>query len=183
MKGIDEELCLSIDDDEYDVDDAERRELLWSKTQEDYIIKIKLNCKLQSEKHYRTGKKQQKLYDILSIPPIILPIIMSGLTDVSKEFPLVNTFCFITVGVLSAMNSFLNLGKNSQENFDYESKFTELVNEINLELVKPKKYRIACDVFLERVTLKYNQLVKDEPLTVSISKKLDDFDSRPPTVK
>ena len=168
MENISEDMRLSIDD-------VDRTELMWMDNQEYYINNIKLECKLQSEKHYRTGKQQIKLFNILSIPPIILPIIMSGLTDVFKDYPLVNTFCFITVGVLSALNSFLNLGKLAQENFEYESKFTELVNDINLELVKPKKYRIACDVFLERITLKYNQMVKDEPLTISISKKIEDF--------
>ena len=167
-----------ISSDEHRVSiDINREEMLWSAHQEMYIKKIKVDCKFRARGHKLTYKKQRRLYNILSIPPIIVPIIMSGLTNYTNTIFLFNSFCFIIIGVFSALNSFLDYGRQSQENIDFESKYLSLVSDINLEFSKPKKFRVPVDVFLERTTIVYNQLNKEEPLSISISKIQEDYNT------
>lgn len=77
--------------------------------------------------------------------------------------PFIITCLMLIVGILVGINTFFNFGKQRQSHFEFAGKYAELSLEIGVELCKPKKNRIACDVFLERMSSKFNQLNNNAP--------------------
>jgi len=54
-------------------------------------------------------------------------------------------------GLFSGIGMFFNFGKKEHTHFEYANKFFELSNEIESELSKPKRMRVACDVYMEKI--------------------------------
>ena len=63
-------------------DDMNRKELLWEKREEIVLYKWCEDCKIRSINHYDKGKCNKILYSILGIPPIIIPIVLGGVSSV-----------------------------------------------------------------------------------------------------
>jgi hypothetical protein len=66
-------------------------------------------------------------------------------------------------GLFSGISMFFNFGKKTELHSNYSNKYFELANEIDSELIKPKRFRVACDVYMERTKLRYNSLCKHSP--------------------
>ena len=145
-------------------DDPLRKELLWEQREEIFLQKIVEDCKKQSKLHRRKGKKFKKLYTGFGIPSTLLPIILSGLTEQLNMYPLVHSLVMITSGILTGVSTFMNFGRKYEEHFNYEAKYGGLAGDISTELCKPKSFRVACDVYLERVRLLYGNLNSNAPL-------------------
>ena len=64
----------------------------------------------------------------------------------------------LLASVSSALNTFLDWGRRSQQHCDYAGRYGELKNEIDSQLCRPKDGRVACDVMLERVKERYSHL-------------------------
>lgn len=69
----------------------------------------------------------------------------------------------MTAGLFSGVGMFFNFCKKQVEHNTYANKFFKLVTEVESELAKPKKNRIACDVYIEKVKNEYNSLVLSSP--------------------
>lgn len=70
----------------------------------------------------------------------------------------------MVIGILSGINTFFNYGKKENLHNQYQGLYDELACFIQHELVKPKKYRIACDVFLEKINNKMSNLNNHAPI-------------------
>ena len=144
-------------------DDPNRREMLWEPREEQYLKKIILECDSQSRLHRRKGKLFKKLYMTFGVPSILIPIVLSGITEEIKHHPLLNSMLLMSAGIISGISGFFNFGRKYQEHFEFENKYSGLSQEIENELTKPKKNRVAVDVYLERVRLKYCNLNNHAP--------------------
>jgi hypothetical protein len=139
-------------------DDDNRKELLWELREEELLEKWKDEMYDNSKLHRNSGKKYKNLYAIFGVPATLIPIIMSGLTAPLEDYPLTQSLLMITTGTLVGISTFFNLGKRFAKHFEYENRYDELAREIEKELKKPKRHRLACDVYMERVYLKYSGL-------------------------
>lgn len=156
-------------------DDDNRKELLWEHREEELLEKWKDEMYDNSKLHRKSGKKYKKLYVIFGVPATLIPIIMSGLTVPLEDYPLTQSLLMITTGILVGISTFFNLGKRFAQHFEYENRYGELAREIEKELKKPKRHRLACDVYMERVYLKYSGLNARAPVVGSpkqISRKI-----------
>ena len=144
-------------------DDPNRREMLWEAREEDYFKKIIDECNQQGKLHRRKGKLFKKLYMTFGVPTILIPIILSGITEEIKHRPLLNSMLLMSTGIISGISGFFNFGRKYQEHFDFENKYNGLSQEIETELTKPKKNRVAVDIYLERIRLKYSNLNNHAP--------------------
>jgi hypothetical protein len=126
--------------------DCDRSELLWQRREEDLIQKWRKHCIVESKLHGEKARRVKKHYTALSIPAIILPLILSGFSPLLQSFPLVNGITLMVVGVLTGLNSFLNLGKKTQCHFQYESLYGDLALEIEAEICRPKAFRVATTI-------------------------------------
>ncbi len=145
------------------LDDSNRQELLWETREETLLLSIQNKCDRQSDWHEKAGYSKKRLYVLFGIPTTIIPLVTASLTQMKGVDPLVITCLMLVVGILTGVNTFFNFGKQRQSHFEFAGKYQELSLEIGVELCKPKKNRIACDVFLERMSSKFNQLNNNAP--------------------
>ena len=145
-------------------DDETRKELLWETREEILLKKWKDEMYANSKQHRKNGKKFKKLYAIFGVPATLIPIVMSGLTNQLENYPLAQSLLMITTGTLVGISTFFNLGKKFAQHFEYEHRYDELAREIEKELQKPKRNRLACDVYMEKVYMKYCSLNARAPV-------------------
>jgi hypothetical protein len=146
------------------LDDPERRELLWEKREETLLHKWQENMIEASKSHFKKAGRLKKLYRCFGLPATLIPISLSGLTGNIQLDPLAVAILLFLSGVLMGVSTFLNFGQKSQMHYDYSTQYNELSKEIEMEICKPKRNRIPCDVFLERVRLKLQYLDASAPV-------------------
>ena len=149
---------------------------MWERREGNFLHNIIVDCNTQSKLHRRKGKLFKKLYTIFGVPTMLIPVVLSGLTDQLHEYKLTQSLLMIATGVLSGISQFFNFGRKYQQHFDFENKYSGLAGDIETELVKPKAFRIACDVYLEKIRLLYSNLndnapLVDDPTVSSVKKK------------
>ena len=141
-----------------------RKELLWEKREELVLKKWVENMRVQAKKHYIAGKKFKKIHEILMFPSIIIPVICSGLSPILQPYIYVSTGLMLSIGILNGISGFLNPSSKKEKHLSYVGLYNELVLDIEKELCKPKTMRIACDVYLEHISLKEINLDLSAPL-------------------
>ena len=155
---------IKIDIESESSEDKEREEQPWDTKSELFIVDIKLSCDQISKMFNSASRRSKKKYNLFAIPTIILPLICSVVINrLDKNKDIINSVLLCIIGILNGLNTFFNYGKKCMEYNEYSGKYNELANIISVELSKQKKYRIDLDVFLERVTLKKQQLDSSAP--------------------
>ena len=101
------------------------------------------DCKDRSNKHEVKGKKNKIKFALFGIPSIMIPVILGGVSSIVPCHSLVYTLGMMMTGLFGGIGMFFNFGKKEQSHFEYMNKFFELANEIEAELSKPKRMRIA----------------------------------------
>jgi hypothetical protein len=139
-------------------DDPLRKELLWQNREEKLLLKWCDNIKQKAIKHKAKALNNKKLYHIISIPVIIIPLVIGGINGLVDIAPITFSLCMIFSSILAGVNTFFNFSKKSTLHFEFESKYNELHVSIEKELSIPKIHRTAADVFLERIQQTYNHL-------------------------
>ena len=146
-------------------DDVKNRSvMLWTTKIEDYLIDVKNKAKNKSIEHNKHYKKYKIFFYSINIPEAILLFILSTMTTNFKtdNEELTNTIT-IVAGILSLINSFVDPGKLNTEHLHYKNLYDELIQEIEIELVKSKTLRKDADLFLESINSSYNNLSAKEP--------------------
>lgn len=145
------------------LDDEQRKELLWEKREEELIMKWIDDCKIRSDKHSQKAKEYKIKYACIGLPSILIPIVLGGLSPIVPCHTLEYSLVLMSSGLFSGVGMFFNFGKKEVEHNTYANKFFKLVNEVDAELSKPKRHRIACDVYMEKVKNEYHSLVLSSP--------------------
>ena len=146
-------------------DDAKNRSImLWSAKIENYLLDIKNKSKNKSIEHNKHYKKYKIFFYSINIPEAILLFILGTMTTNFKtdNEELTNTIT-ILAGVLSLINSFVDPGKLNTEHLHYKNLYEELIQEIEIELVKSKSLRKDAELFLTTINSTYNNLNNKEP--------------------
>ena len=132
-------------------DDENRKELPWESREERIIQKWAKDCKRRSIYHTVKAKQTKLKYSIFGVPTILIPIVLGGVSSVIPCHSIIYSVGMMLSGLLSATSMFFNYGKKTEEHFNYGNKFFELSNEIDSELCKPKRHRIDCSVYMEKI--------------------------------
>jgi len=146
-------------------DDVKNRSImLWTTKIENYLLDIKEKAKNKIIEHNKNYKKYKIFFYSINIPEAILLFILSTMTTNFKtnNEELTNTIT-IVAGVLSLINSFVDPGKLNTEHLHYKNLYEELIQEIEIELVKSKTLRKDADLFLESINSTYNNLNNKAP--------------------
>jgi hypothetical protein len=163
-----EDIAININripsnDDSVSLDDPERKEVLWEPRLESLCNQWKSDFTNRSDQHDAKAKGYKRRYATFSIPAIILPLILSGFTTVLVDYPLVTSGLMALTSILTGINSFFNYGKKSAKHSEYACRFFKLSIEIDIELAKRKKDRIAADMYIERISNNYSNLLLSAP--------------------
>ena len=145
-------------------DDFNRKELLWERREEALILSWCEKLKESSIAHGKMGKVMKNRYTMVSLPAIIIPVVASSLSTVLQPYPLAMTGAMLATSIFTGINGFFNYGKKEQQHFEYEASYMKLANEIEKELSKPKRHRIACDLYLQVILSEMNRLNSSAPV-------------------
>jgi hypothetical protein len=156
------------DDDETKSDsskDVGRVEMPWTNRQEQYFSRVLKECTEKQQAHDKQAHIFKKKYVHLSIPAIIIPLIFASINEFLKDnFNYINTSAMMLAGVISGINSFFNFGAKYQKHNAYAGKYDELAGEIEVLLSTNRQFRIPCDVALERIKTRFNNLNNNAPM-------------------
>lgn len=146
-------------------DDAKNRSImLWTTKIENYLLDIKEKAKNKIIEHNKNYKKYKIFfYSINILESILLFILSSMTTDFKNDNEEITNTITILAGILSLINSFVDPGKLHTEHIHYVHLYEELVQQIEIELVKSKSLRKDADLFLESINSTYTNLVGKEP--------------------
>lgn len=145
------------------MDDANRKELLWEHREENVINEWRETMISNSKKHNSKAKRMKNIYRVLMIMSIVFPALLSFLNNFINTIPILVQSMLLTSSIVSGLNGFLNLGARTEKHFQYEASYMKLSNEIRKELCKPKRHRIACDVYLQVIMSDMNTLDRSAP--------------------
>jgi hypothetical protein len=145
-------------------EDADREEMKWESKQEQYVTKLRDDCLELSNEHNVASLNNKSKYIHFSLPAIILPLLLGTISQfVPSGYEYINSVGLTVTGVLNGVNTFYNYGKKTTVQNEFAGKYAELAGYISTELVKPKRHRIALDVFLEKITTKLNDINNSAP--------------------
>lgn len=145
-------------------EDEQRLEMRWTEKQEIYINDIRLQCEDDARRHYRYYTCYKYLYNIISIPLIMIPLLLSGLEQyIGSDLNYIKSLLFCFVGISNSVVAFLNIGQRFEKHLEANNKYLEFTTGIGIELIKPKKYRESVEVFLEKIKYKKIQLDENSP--------------------
>lgn len=151
-----------------DDDSSEHRsEESWSEENTRLLLSRLTELKKQSKIHNICGYKKKKLNVYIGLPATIIPIVMASLSSLFQNvenFKYVEVVMYIISGILSGTMSFFNPKASMERHFQYESKFSDLVTDIETELAKAPKFRCPSDVFNLKIQLKMDSLLENAPI-------------------
>jgi len=143
--------------------DGTREEMPWSDKHDKLLGHWKTDCEHRSEYHGKQGKKFKKVFMLLGVPSIVLPLVSASVPPTIRLSPYIVLVISIIVALLTGTTTILNPGKKSAEHYMYESEFQTFVTTVNVIQSKSKRYREAADVTLEKVSAIYNQMIQAAP--------------------
>lgn len=132
-----------------------------NKNVDDYLRVIIKRCDRASIKQGRLFFINKVINSVLMIPAILLPIIVANLEG--KVSTNVLTGLLITTSSLTAIMGFFKLDLKASNNSKFETKFMEIKNEIEQEIIKKPEDRLNVNVFSQKVLDSYNNTSSQAP--------------------
>ena len=146
-------------------DTTNRREMPWTDNHEDLLREWQKQCKANSEKHFTKGCRFKRIFALVSFPNIVLPLINSMLLQYyDSAMAYIDVSISIIISLISGILAVMNPGKKSAQHFEYEGKFIQLYNNIDVILSKQKRFREPADVTLEHYRALFNDLILQAPV-------------------
>ena len=145
------------------IPDVVRDELLWERSEEDLLNVWKKEAMLRRRGHSVTGGRKKRFHKVFGTLSVVVPIIFTGLSQSEINTGWINTLGFCLTGIISGLLAFYGFDGLTERHFEYESKYDDYVQQIESELCKPRKNRVACDVFLKEMQLKLGTLNAGAP--------------------
>jgi len=179
---LDEEKNLSQDSDDSDV---KREEEKWSSRHENYFASVVDECALHARLNNSAGYYYYNrflLFGLLAtIVPAICSIIVGNFGFKACEagragYDWVSVTCLIVVAIISGINSFFNFGQKAERHFSCEILFEMVKNELSVEMAKKRRFRLAADVLLVKITMALEKVRSNEqviPTAVLWAHRLD----------
>ncbi len=145
------------------LDRIDRVETIWTEKNEALLKDWMIQSEKAAVKHVSKAKHFKAIYMSLGLLGSVLPIVLSGITDILQDHQVILTTMLIISGVLNGVVSFINPSKKSELHFIAESKFAELSTKIKRDLSMKKSERIACDMYLENIMNLLNRFNSESP--------------------
>ena len=164
----------------------------WNEKIENLIHEWKDLCRTKAKQHELAGYDFKRKNTIWGLPPVIVPIIMSPLSAVLESEcdgqeiwkGYFTSTAFLIAGFFSGVYSFFGFGKKMEKHFSYSARYSDIVTEIEAEMIKETKWRIPADVFMTKIKMNIENLSGSEPVLpakfidsddTATNRKLDSF--------
>lgn len=125
----------------------------WSDSIEILVKRWKVQIDKLSDIHDRSGFINRARYYRLAIPSILLPFIMTLVSQNLYDGPndiehIITGVAFLLTSAISALSLFFNYNQISEKHFQIGIRYTDLSNRIDAELAKRRKFRESADLFI-----------------------------------
>ena len=169
------EVTIHIEDYENDDDtpkdrsksssDIAREEEKWSSKNELYLQQIRDKCSEKSKAHDISSHKNKKFYIYSSIPTIILPLVLANTTSyIPTDYNYIEPLGLTCIAIINGLKTLFNFSKKTEVHNTFAGKYSEIVDDITTQLSRGKRFRIALDVYLERITSSVRILDASAPM-------------------
>lgn len=147
----------------------------WSSKIQSYMDKIKKESKDLQIQHEKACHYFRKMEIRWGIPAIIVPLICSPVVlslnyiwaescDGYSPGQFVSAFGLLLSSVASGINGFFKFGSRSSIHNMFSSKYSDIITDIDSEMIKKKQFRISADVFVAIIKMKFDSLVASQPI-------------------
>jgi hypothetical protein len=141
-----------------------RLDMPWTKVIEQELVQLEERCLDYSQSHTRAMKRAKCRYTVFGLPSMLIPLVTGGIGSyIPTQYEWISSTALIVTAINSAIIQFFNFGNKQNKHSEASNRYTELAGMINMELAKPDPFRISCDVFVERITVKYQNLQNSAP--------------------
>ena len=159
------EVRFHIDSETSSSEDVDRMEEKYCEKNEAYLQKIRQECDCAFNMHDVAAKNNRSKHVFYSTPVIILPILCGALGPlIPSEYSYLSSVFLSLTGIGNGLLQFRNYSKKFQQHSEFAAKYSELGMDIQSELIRSKKHRLPFDVFLLKITTKYNHLNRTAPM-------------------
>lgn len=156
--------------------DKTRSEEPWSETGEALMNQWLKEVYTLQFRHEKAGYFYKKMRKIWGLPCVIIPSVMTPITNVYadyKHIQYINMIAFVTVAIFTGVDSFFSFALRRERHFTHSTRYSELHSEIQVEIIKERRYRIQSDVFFTRIQMKYDMLNMNAPIIPNHINKID----------
>lgn len=147
--------------------DMDREEMKWGESQERQIMLWQKQCLENSLAHKRASGRNKRLYYGTALPITLLPLLASTVQTlfppVCGKPPLATISIGFASTALAGISTVFKFGHKDQLHAEFENRYHELYVNVQKEMSKPKRFRIACDVYLESISAEMNRLIASAP--------------------
>jgi len=145
--------------------DIVREEEKWSNKNELYLQQIRDKCTEKSKAHDMSSHKNKKFYIFASIPTIILPLVLANTTSyIPTDYNYVEPLGLTCIAIINGLKTLFNFSKKTEVHNTFAGKYSEISDDITTQLSRGKRFRIALDVYLERITSSVRILDASAPM-------------------
>jgi hypothetical protein len=140
----------------------------WNKEEEDLILSWKEDCLSKSKRHSRRSDENARMFKILSMPSIAIPLVTSSvisMIDDEMTSRYISATGLLLSTILNAVLTTMKFGQAEKVHGAVAGKYSSIVLEIDAELAKPVAFRDPVDQFSLRVRLVKERLDQDSPST------------------
>ena len=141
-----------------------RKDLPWTHSTVVELKQIQESCYTQSKKHQVAMKNAKCKYTVFGLPSMLVPLVIGGVGSyISDEFEWIRSAGLIFTALNSGILQFFNFGEKKTLHNESSGRYDELGDYIKMELSKPSEHRVSCDVFMERVFVKFQNINTNAP--------------------
>lgn len=156
--------------------DKTRSEEPWSEAGETLMNHWLREVYTLQYRHEKAGYFYKKMRKIWGLPCVIIPSVMTPITNVYadyKHIQYINMLAFVTVAIFTGVDSFFSFALRRERHFNHSTRYSELHSEIQVEMIKERRYRVQSDVFFTRIQMKYDMLNMNAPIIPNHINKLE----------
>lgn len=127
----------------------------WSDKHEKYLQEIKNDCVIKSKQQLMKYHRHKRYYYALGIPNIVIPLSLSSLNPLFHNLNYINIGGSAVSSILSGLSTFFNVGSSMQKHLEFKNKYDDIINDIDVILLKNKKFRTPPNITIEQIKNKY----------------------------
>lgn len=138
----------------------------WTRSIEEHLRNVIEDLKKAQKDHERLSGDNERYDAYLRLPSLLLPCIYGAIIPVLSDNRLstvVSTTGFVMTGMCTITCSYFQFQSKAKDHSIFANKHSEIIREIEGELIKRKEFRTNADVFCTYLRLKIDNLTSSRP--------------------
>ena len=151
----------------------------WHRTIESQIYKWRQTAHHRSNAHKQAGYHYKRLKLRYGLLPVLLPVLVAPFSELLRTHggTYIHPTVLALVGVFNGLLFFFAPGEAMKSHFNSDTRFSDIKEEIDLEVARYREFRTSADMFLMKIKMMMRNVTKQEdPLPYYIEQKIPDVE-------